>query len=587
MVYDLNLEMYAKKHTDKCIFELSNVEDFGENIFKTNSSEGPLFTLLLGINIWWDQIKHVTSNKFIPYNKIFNFAQMAWAKTNKVGCSVNDCGTFKLALCYYNPRGNIDNNDIYQAGSYCEDDNDCVNVNNGKCLIGKGLCSVVNNNEEVNITANNVNINEVTINSEVESNDLQNSPENSISLGNIGGGLIDTVSNGINDAGSFIKNTSSNLVSQAENTANNLLNGATNLFNNVGQTIGNATNNLFNNTSTFFNSTNINLNSTFLGNIANIIKGALSLNSNGTQDTQQIIGQLNSTLVNNTDNTVQNLITILNGLQNNTQSDLSNLVQLFNNGTLNETDFIGNLTNMINITLPGFGNISKINLPTFNGTVNLFNTTSNIDNLFNNITNNSLNNLTTLAETLLNQTDKNSSEIVTQLNNVTESFLNTTQTTVNVTTITNNNESAIITTTSIENLLNETLNTSFILTTPSTENVTSISGSSSISPEINISTTTVINSNSSISNETTTLIPLEITTTCEWGIICTSNIQVTNQILENIITISPILNNSSSTIDTSGCKDLQENCDIMVLLCSLSMYQPFMFKTCPKTCKQC
>uniref|UniRef100_A0AAF5I351 SCP domain-containing protein n=1 Tax=Strongyloides stercoralis TaxID=6248 RepID=A0AAF5I351_STRER len=458
MVYDLNLEMYAKKHTDKCIFELSNVEDFGENIFKTNSSEGPLFTLLLGINIWWDQIKHVTSNKFIPYNKIFNFAQMAWAKTNKVGCSVNDCGTFKLALCYYNPRGNIDNNDIYQAGSYCEDDNDCVNVNNGKCLIGKGLCSVVNNNEEVNITANNVNINEVTINSEVESNDLQNSPENSISLGNIGGGLIDTVSNGINDAGSFIKNTSSNLVSQAENTANNLLNGATNLFNNVGQTIGNATNNLFNNTR----------------NIANIIKGALSLNSNGTQDTQQIIGQLNSTLVNNTDNTVQNLITILNGLQNNTQSDLSNLVQLFNNGTLNETDFIGNLTNMINITLPGFGNISKINLPTFNGTVNLFNTTSNIDNLFNNITNNSLNNLTTLAETLLNQTDKNSSEIVTQLNNVTESFLNTTQTTVNVTTITNNNESAIITTTSIENLLNETLNTSFILTTPSTENVTSI-----------------------------------------------------------------------------------------------------------------
>lgn len=98
------LESYAKNHTDNCIFELSDVEEYGENIFKTNSTDTTLNSLLLAFNIWWNQIKNVNSTVFDPNDGALNFAQMAWGNTSKVGCSANDCKTFKLVLCYYYPR---------------------------------------------------------------------------------------------------------------------------------------------------------------------------------------------------------------------------------------------------------------------------------------------------------------------------------------------------------------------------------------------------------------------------------------------------------------------------------------------------
>uniref|UniRef100_A0A8L9N6U7 ShKT domain-containing protein n=1 Tax=Strongyloides ratti TaxID=34506 RepID=A0A8L9N6U7_STRRB len=535
MIYDSSLEEYAKNHTNKCNFELSNIEEYGENIFKTNSSEGPFFSLLIGLNVWWDQIKHVNSNIFTNNENSLNFAQMAWATTYKVGCDVNDCGKYKLSMCYYYPRGNIDNNDIYKAGPYC-------------------LCSLINKLEGTNVTLTPIKENN------------QTSPENAISIGGIGDGLINTVQNGINDAGSFIKNTSSNLISHAENTANGLLGGATGLINNVGQVVGNAANNLLNRTNTLLNSTGINLNNTFLGNIPNLINGTLFLNSNKT------------------DMMVNNLTATLNGLQNGTQSNLTNVISLLNNGMTNGSNFIENL---INNTLTNGGNISGVVLPTFNGTVNLLNTSSNIVNHLNNITENGLNNLTILTNPLLNQTIGNISGTLIQLTNGTGSLVTTTENSINITNTNNLNVSSILTTTITEDLLNKTTNILLSSTTPKIGNETVILGSSSISPTMNVSSTTeLISINVTTTNETTTLSPKE-TTTCEWGIICNNNVQVTNQILANIITNSSNINNSSSIPDNGNCKDLQDNCDLMILFCSFIMYQPFMFKTCQKTCKQC
>ncbi|CEF70826.2 CAP domain-containing protein [Strongyloides ratti] len=489
MIYDSSLEEYAKNHTNKCNFELSNIEEYGENIFKTNSSEGPFFSLLIGLNVWWDQIKHVNSNIFTNNENSLNFAQMAWATTYKVGCDVNDCGKYKLSMCYYYPRGNIDNNDIYKAGPYC-------------------LCSLINKLEGTNVTLTPIKENN------------QTSPENAISIGGIGDGLINTVQNGINDAGSFIKNTSSNLISHAENTANGLLGGATGLINNVGQVVG---------------------------NIPNLINGTLFLNSNKT------------------DMMVNNLTATLNGLQNGTQSNLTNVISLLNNGMTN----------------------GRVVLPTFNGTVNLLNTSSNIVNHLNNITENGLNNLTILTNPLLNQTIGNISGTLIQLTNGTGSLVTTTENSINITNTNNLNVSSILTTTITEDLLNKTTNILLSSTTPKIGNETVILGSSSISPTMNVSSTTeLISINVTTTNETTTLSPKE-TTTCEWGIICNNNVQVTNQILANIITNSSNINNSSSIPDNGNCKDLQDNCDLMILFCSFIMYQPFMFKTCQKTCKQC
>uniref|UniRef100_A0A0K0FJQ4 CAP domain-containing protein (inferred by orthology to a C. elegans protein) n=1 Tax=Strongyloides venezuelensis TaxID=75913 RepID=A0A0K0FJQ4_STRVS len=504
MIYDPMLESYAKNHTDNCIFELSDIEEYGENIFKTNSTDTSLNSLLLAFNIWWNQIKNVNSTVFDPNDGALNFGQMAWGNTSKVGCSASDCKTFKLVLCYYYPRGNIDKNNIYEIGSYCKNDNDCINVNNGSCVIGKGLCSLKSTNEMVNITHNS----EVTLNSAKEP------PENSISLGNISSDLVSTVQNGLNNATSAIKNVSTDLVSHVQYTASGLLGGAANLLGDIGQTVGNVANTLLNNTNAFINSKGNNLNDTFLGTIPGF-NGSLSFLINGTGNLQQIIN-----------------------------------------------------------------NITGISINTANGMgSNSLNTTSNIDKL--------LNTTTPSTNTLLDETVGNSSGTIVPIINGTINFPSTTGLPSVILNGTNGIVSPLLNTTIVEGLLNTTSNGLLLLTSLTIANETTFAGTTSIPSALNITLSTeVVNVSSSLTSPAPTMSSI-LTTTCEWGIICNPSIPVTNQILANMITTPPDTSNITSVAGSSNCQDLKESCNIMVLFCSFSMYQPFMFSTCPKTCQQC
>uniref|UniRef100_A0A0N4ZHF5 SCP domain-containing protein n=1 Tax=Parastrongyloides trichosuri TaxID=131310 RepID=A0A0N4ZHF5_PARTI len=496
MFYDTNLEHLVYNHTKKCIFELSNVKEYGENMFRTNSSESLYATVVIALNIWWDQIKVVKSNVFDPSTPSLNFAQMAWANTTKIGCSSYDCESFKIISCYYYPRGNIDNEVIYKNGQYCKNDGDCVSVNNGTCEIGKGLCKAKNLLDSDN-TIENENVDELST----------EAPENMISLENITGNIGSTLTNGLGNVGSFLQNTTGNLLTSIGNTANNILNKTSNIIETTGQTLSNATTSLL-------NSTGVNVNSSFLGNIPGVINGAASMLSNAT-------GHAGET-INNFTNSIGNTI---NGIGQNvtTPNNISEAGNFIINGT-------SNLTN--SLILNGL-----------NGTTNI------AQDLFN-LSNGTITNMTNGIDELFNGTISNTSQIIPPVGNGTLGLVNNTQ--------------------------NLTPNIS-MTTLPTTLNSSQI---------INNTTNNILNSTAISSNETTTINPIE-TTTCQWNMICNTNTTVPNQILSHFTSKAPNVNGTNVSSGNGTCVDLRDHCETMELFCSFSMYNTFMFSTCPKTCKQC
>ncbi|VBB34755.1 unnamed protein product, partial [Acanthocheilonema viteae] len=69
-----------------------------------------------------------------------HFTQMAWGKTHKIGCGSAlhyNYGHKINVVCHYLPRGNVENELIYELGEPCKDHSDC---DIGKCLKESGLC---------------------------------------------------------------------------------------------------------------------------------------------------------------------------------------------------------------------------------------------------------------------------------------------------------------------------------------------------------------------------------------------------------------------------------------------------------------
>ncbi|PIO68426.1 hypothetical protein TELCIR_09787 [Teladorsagia circumcincta] len=62
--------------------------------------------------------------------------QMAWASTTQVGCGAKLCGDNYIVVCRYTPRGNVVNQNIYNAGPMCSQ---CFGACS-KTYLYKGLC---------------------------------------------------------------------------------------------------------------------------------------------------------------------------------------------------------------------------------------------------------------------------------------------------------------------------------------------------------------------------------------------------------------------------------------------------------------
>ncbi|CAJ0601455.1 unnamed protein product [Cylicocyclus nassatus] len=88
---------------------------------------------------WWKVVRQVAEDRcigkdttFFPqkHAEIKTFAQMAWAKTTKVGCAIGICPSTTakdkeyVVVCRYFPKGNKENENVYSVGRAC---NACPN----------------------------------------------------------------------------------------------------------------------------------------------------------------------------------------------------------------------------------------------------------------------------------------------------------------------------------------------------------------------------------------------------------------------------------------------------------------------------
>ncbi|RCN52121.1 hypothetical protein ANCCAN_01551 [Ancylostoma caninum] len=92
------------------------------------------------IKMWWQKVKTIrpygSSVALRGYSRdesTRKFIKMAWAKTEEIGCAVNDCGSNYAVVCFYKPGGNMIGEPIYERGYPCSD---CP----GMCHPHEGLC---------------------------------------------------------------------------------------------------------------------------------------------------------------------------------------------------------------------------------------------------------------------------------------------------------------------------------------------------------------------------------------------------------------------------------------------------------------
>lgn len=95
----------------------------GQNIAQTGQSNGFQSEILKKVMMWWDEYKKYSykDGTFKFNSGTGHFTQMAWAKSNKLGCgrsSYNEGGfSNEYLVCNYGPTGNMIGEKIYTAGS--------------------------------------------------------------------------------------------------------------------------------------------------------------------------------------------------------------------------------------------------------------------------------------------------------------------------------------------------------------------------------------------------------------------------------------------------------------------------------------
>ncbi|RCN41455.1 SCP-like protein, partial [Ancylostoma caninum] len=132
MTYDCTLEEGAIQYASTCptrLSELSSRPNVGEN-FKTFPATRFTFDTAAkkSVTEWWKVIRDVNFFEkvvvFRPFHDghpISSFTQMAWATSNRLGCSIVNCSTSNryVGVCRYTQRGNIVNNNVYEVGAVC------------------------------------------------------------------------------------------------------------------------------------------------------------------------------------------------------------------------------------------------------------------------------------------------------------------------------------------------------------------------------------------------------------------------------------------------------------------------------------
>jgi hypothetical protein len=99
-------------------------QQVGQNIATTGASNGFQTKILHKVMLWWDEYQQYAykDGTFVFKAGTGHFTQMAWAKTNKLGCGrstyVDGGFTNEYLVCNYGPAGNVQGEKVYTAGAH-------------------------------------------------------------------------------------------------------------------------------------------------------------------------------------------------------------------------------------------------------------------------------------------------------------------------------------------------------------------------------------------------------------------------------------------------------------------------------------
>ncbi|KAK6746317.1 hypothetical protein RB195_012432 [Necator americanus] len=143
MEYDLQAEL------DKCTGKITNFKGFAQNlaiVYSAGGNVNPTQKIDEVLNSWVNagRIYGIQNSENIYLDpRTYTFANMAYAKTLRIGCAYKQCGANNVEAhisCVYNLVGAYGNNTIYEKGSKCTNDKDCTTYPGSTCKKQTGLC---------------------------------------------------------------------------------------------------------------------------------------------------------------------------------------------------------------------------------------------------------------------------------------------------------------------------------------------------------------------------------------------------------------------------------------------------------------
>ncbi|KHN76759.1 Venom allergen 3 [Toxocara canis] len=148
--WDCGLEQSAQDWSDRCEFDPSYPDDFGENYDEFNATN-PMKVAMEAMEDWWGQLKQydASSNPNITFNDdVYEYAmhwsQMAWGEATKIGCGIHNCThekkQYSVITCHYD-FGNWPLQPVFEQGNGCSVDADCTTYPNSKCDTSSKLCN--------------------------------------------------------------------------------------------------------------------------------------------------------------------------------------------------------------------------------------------------------------------------------------------------------------------------------------------------------------------------------------------------------------------------------------------------------------
>ncbi|KHJ85973.1 SCP-like protein, partial [Oesophagostomum dentatum] len=148
-MYKLKWDCGLERKVDEVIQGCPNSAKVGghlsQNIVRWNNINGsiikPSMLVKLTLTSWWKAGERfgVPSSQEYNNDKLTTFANMAYSKASRVGCSYVTCGNSITLSCLYNANIHVGNDPIWETGPACTRGDECTTYGSSGCE--DGLCT--------------------------------------------------------------------------------------------------------------------------------------------------------------------------------------------------------------------------------------------------------------------------------------------------------------------------------------------------------------------------------------------------------------------------------------------------------------